>query len=197
MRRGYPVFDPSAPLSVLYRTILSQSILALKRPSSESLSIKHTGPWLSLGTVAWGSSAQRRSGGGRGGGWGLCVAAVAGCGAAGLFAGWVSARVAARRSLRSRCWLLRPMLLGAQRQRVSGAEDAGSVGVCLPGANNVMNRTHLRQDARALSRSLERSLPPPLSLSRSLSLRSLARALALSLGSEGVECASVRRARMT
>jgi hypothetical protein len=24
-RRGYPVFDPSAPLSVLYRTILSQS----------------------------------------------------------------------------------------------------------------------------------------------------------------------------
>ena len=32
-RRGYPVFDPSAPLSVLYRTILSQSILALKRPS--------------------------------------------------------------------------------------------------------------------------------------------------------------------
>ncbi len=32
-RRGYPVFDPSALLSVLYRTILSQSIFALKRPS--------------------------------------------------------------------------------------------------------------------------------------------------------------------
>ena len=62
----------------------------------------------------------------------------------------------------------------AQRQRMSGAEDAGSVGVCLPGANNVMNRTHLRQDARALSRSLERSLPLSLSLSRSLSPRSLA-----------------------
>ena len=30
-------------------------------------------------------SARRRSGAGRGGGWGLCVAAVAGCGAAGLF----------------------------------------------------------------------------------------------------------------
>ena len=65
----------------------------------------------------------------------------------------------------------------AQRQRVSGAEDAGSVGVCLPGANNVMSRTHLRQVARALSRSLERSLPPSLSLSRSLSPRSLARSL--------------------
>ena len=65
----------------------------------------------------------------------------------------------------------------AQRQRVSGAEDAGSVGVCLPGANNVMSRTHLRQDARALSRSLERSLPLSLSLSRSLSPRSLARSL--------------------
>ena len=63
----------------------------------------------------------------------------------------------------------------AQRQRMSGAEDAGSVGVCLPGANNVMSRTHLRQDARALSRSLERSLP--LSLSLSLSLSSLARSL--------------------
>jgi hypothetical protein len=57
----------------------------------------------------------------------------------------------------------------AQRQRMSGAEDAGSVGVCLPGANNVMSRTHMRQDARALSRSLERSLPLSLSLSRSLS----------------------------
>ena len=67
----------------------------------------------------------------------------------------------------------------AQRQRVSGAEDAGSVGVCLPGANNVMSRTQLRQDARALSlsRSLERSLPLSLSLSRSLSPRSLARSL--------------------
>ena len=52
---------------------------------------------------------------------------------------------------------------------MSGAEDAGSVGVCLPGANNVMSRTHLRQDARTLSRSLERSLPLSLSLSRSLS----------------------------
>ena len=30
-------------------------------------------------------STWRRSGGGRGGGWGLCVAAVAGCGAAGRF----------------------------------------------------------------------------------------------------------------
>ena len=67
----------------------------------------------------------------------------------------------------------------AQRQRVSGAEDAGSVGVCLPGANNVMSRTHLRQDARALSRSLERSLPLSLSLSRSLSPRSLARSRAV------------------
>ena len=35
--------------------------------------------------MAWGGSARRRSGGGRGGGWGLCVAAVAGCGAAGRF----------------------------------------------------------------------------------------------------------------
>ena len=57
----------------------------------------------------------------------------------------------------------------AQRQRMSGAEDAGSVGVCLPGANNVMSRTNLRQDARALSCSLERSLP--LSLSLPLSCR--------------------------
>ena len=63
----------------------------------------------------------------------------------------------------------------AQRQRMSGAEDAGSVGVCLPGANNVMSRTNLRQDARALSCSLERCLP--LSLSLSLSLSSLARSL--------------------
>ena len=60
---------------------------------------------------------------------------------------------------------------------MSGAEDAGSVGVCLPGANNVMSRTHMRQDARALSRSLERSLPLSLSLSLALSL--LARSLAL------------------
>ena len=65
----------------------------------------------------------------------------------------------------------------AQRQRMSGAEDAGSVGVCLPGANNVMSRTNLRQDARALSCSLERCLPLSLSLSRSLSPRSLARSL--------------------
>ena len=65
----------------------------------------------------------------------------------------------------------------AQRQRVSGAEDAGSVGVCLPNANNVTSRTHLRQEGRALSRSLERSLPLSLSLSRSLSPRSLARSL--------------------
>jgi len=35
--------------------------------------------------MAWGGSARRRSGGGRGRGWGLCVAAVAGCGAAGRF----------------------------------------------------------------------------------------------------------------
>ena len=63
----------------------------------------------------------------------------------------------------------------AQRQRVSGAEDAGSVGVCLPGANNVMSRSHLRQDARTISRSLARSLPLSLSLSLSLSL--LARSL--------------------
>ena len=49
---------------------------------------------------------------------------------------------------------------------MSGAEDAGSVGVCLPGANNVMSRTNLRQDARALSCSLQRSLPLSLSLSR-------------------------------
>jgi hypothetical protein len=59
----------------------------------------------------------------------------------------------------------------AQRQRVSGAEDAGSVGVCLPGANNVMSRTLLRQDARTISRSLARSLPLSLSLSLSLSLQ--------------------------
>ena len=59
----------------------------------------------------------------------------------------------------------------AQRQRMSGAEDAGSVGVCLPGANNVMSRTHLRQDARTISRSLARSLPLSLSLSLSLSFR--------------------------
>ena len=67
----------------------------------------------------------------------------------------------------------------AQRQRVSGAEDAGSVGVCLPNANNVTSRTHLRQEGRALSRSLERSLPLSLSLSRSLSPRSLARSRAV------------------
>ena len=51
------------------------------------------------------------------------------------------------------------------------------MGVCLPGANNVMSRTHLRQDARALSRSLASSLPLSLSLSRSLSPCSLARSL--------------------
>ena len=51
------------------------------------------------------------------------------------------------------------------------------MGVCLPGANNVMSRSHLRQEGRALSRSLERSLPLSLSLSRSLSPRSLARSL--------------------
>ena len=51
------------------------------------------------------------------------------------------------------------------------------MGVCLPGANNVMSRTHLKQDARTLSRSLARSLPLSLSLSRSLSPRSLARSL--------------------
>jgi hypothetical protein len=62
----------------------------------------------------------------------------------------------------------------ALRQRVSGAEDAGSVGVCLPGANNVKSRTHLRQEARALSRSLERSLPLSLSLALSLLASSLA-----------------------
>jgi hypothetical protein len=36
-------------------------------------------------SMAWGGSARRRSGAGRGGGWGLCVAAVAGCRAAGRF----------------------------------------------------------------------------------------------------------------
>jgi len=39
------------------------------------------------------------------------------------------------------------------------------VGVCLPGANNVMSRTPLKKDARALSRSLALSLPLSLSLS--------------------------------
>ena len=66
----------------------------------------------------------------------------------------------------------------AQRQRVSGAEDAGSVGVCLPGANNVMSRTHLKKGC-AHSLSLSRPFSPSLSLSLSLSLspRSLARSL--------------------
>ncbi len=67
----------------------------------------------------------------------------------------------------------------ALRQRVSGAEEAGQVGVCLPDANNVISRTHLKKGACTLSRSLALSLPPPLSLSLSLSLspRSLARSL--------------------
>ena len=54
----------------------------------------------------------------------------------------------------------------AQRQRMSGAEDAGSVGVCLPGANNVMSRTHLKKGAHSLS--LSRTFSPSLSLSLSM-----------------------------
>ncbi len=50
------------------------------------------------------------------------------------------------------------------------------MGVCLPGANNVMSRTHLKKGARALSLALSLFLSPP-SLSLSLSL--LARSLAL------------------
>ena len=143
---------------------------------------------LGRGTVRCRAGTRRRWGGGMRGPWvERSRVACAGVYAVPARAGWGRVHLGAALQGFGR----------AHRQRVSGAEDAGSVGVCLPGANNVMNRTHLRQDARALSRSLERSLPPPLSLSRSLSLRSLARALALSLGSEGVECASVRRARMT
>ena len=48
------------------------------------------------------------------------------------------------------------------------------MGVCLPGANNVISRTHLKKGARTLSRSLALSLPPSLSLSLSLLARSLA-----------------------
>ena len=53
------------------------------------------------------------------------------------------------------------------------------MGVCLPGANNVMSRTHLKKGAISLSLSLCLALSLPLSLSLSLSLspRSLARSL--------------------
>jgi hypothetical protein len=53
----------------------------------------------------------------------------------------------------------------------SGCPGRRTVGVCLPGANNVMSRSHLRQDARTICRSLARSLPLSLSLSLSLSFR--------------------------
>ena len=47
----------------------------------------------------WLGAARRRSGGGRGGGWGLRLAAVAGCGAADRSVGSASARAAAPGSL--------------------------------------------------------------------------------------------------
>jgi hypothetical protein len=47
-----------------------------------------------------------------------------------VFAGWVSARVAARRSLRSQCWLLRPMLLGAGLCGAGRARAAAGAAAC-------------------------------------------------------------------
>jgi len=77
------------------------------------------------------ATQTRRSGGGRGGGWGLRLVAVAGCGAAGRPVGSASARTAAPGSLAGLMMMI--LLLFLQKQNLAFAVyQFGSV-LSLPG----------------------------------------------------------------